>query len=319
MGQPTQSDVHVDQILTNISIAYMQSQTQYIASKVFPVIPVAKASDKYYTYTKNDWFRDEAKRRADSTPSAGSGYTLGTDSYSCDVYAFHKDVGDRVRKNADSPLNLDREAAQFVMSKILLRQEIQFVSDFMKTTIWGTDVVGGTDFTKWSDYGNSDPIEDIETAKEKVLSTTGFEINTLVLGYQTWRKLKRHPVLTNQIKFTSADNITPALAARLLEVNNLYIARSIKATNVEGATGAYDFIFGKSLLACHVNPTPGLLVPSAGYIFAWSGLADGMIGSVATSTIRMDELKADRIESESAWDNKLVAADLGYYMDAVVD
>jgi hypothetical protein len=318
MGQPTQTDVHVDQILTNISIAYMQNQDNFIASKVFPIIPVAKQSDKYYTYDKNDWFRDEAQRRADSTESAGSGYGLSTAAYACDVYAFHKDIGDRVRKNADAPLNLDTEAAQFVMSRILLRQEIQFVSDYLKTTVWGTDVVGNVNFTYWDDYANSDPIEDVETAKETVLGNTGFEINTMVIGYQAWRKLKRHPLFTDRIKYTSADNITPAMVARLLEIDNLYIAKGIKATNIEGATAAYSFVYGKDALLCHVAPSPGLLKPSAGYIFAWAGLAGGMGTSVATSTYRMDLKKADRIETESAWDNKVVATDLGYYLSAAV-
>ena len=63
MGQPTRSSVHVDAVLTNISIAYIQDRSKYIATKVFPIIPVDKLSDVYFSYTKNDWFRDEAQRR----------------------------------------------------------------------------------------------------------------------------------------------------------------------------------------------------------------------------------------------------------------
>ncbi len=48
MAQPTASDVHVDAVLTNLSVAYIQEQDAYIATKVFPVIPVDKKSDKYY-------------------------------------------------------------------------------------------------------------------------------------------------------------------------------------------------------------------------------------------------------------------------------
>ena len=64
MAQPTPSDVHVDAILTNISVAYIQDQNYFIANKVFPSIPVEKQSDKYFKYTKGDWFRDEAAVRA---------------------------------------------------------------------------------------------------------------------------------------------------------------------------------------------------------------------------------------------------------------
>ncbi len=45
---PTQTDVHVNQPLTNISVAFMQSDAGFVARKVFPVVPVAKQSDRYY-------------------------------------------------------------------------------------------------------------------------------------------------------------------------------------------------------------------------------------------------------------------------------
>ena len=57
MPQPTQSQVHVDAILTNISVAYLQRAENFIADKVFPVVPVDKQSDKFFTYDKNDWLR----------------------------------------------------------------------------------------------------------------------------------------------------------------------------------------------------------------------------------------------------------------------
>ena len=89
-SQPTASDVHVDSPLTNISIAYMQDQKEYIADKIFPVVPVPKQGDKYFTFSKNDFFRDEAKRRPPGSETAGSGYGVSTDTYYCDVWGFHK-------------------------------------------------------------------------------------------------------------------------------------------------------------------------------------------------------------------------------------
>ena len=140
MPQPHINSVHVDAILTNISVAYLQNQDNFIADKVFPVIPVDKKSDKYFLYTKNDWFRDEAQRRAPGTESAGGGYNLSTATYSTDVYAFHKDVDDQTVANADAPLNPLREATEFVTRRLLLRRELQFVTDFFTTGVWADDV-----------------------------------------------------------------------------------------------------------------------------------------------------------------------------------
>lgn len=318
MPQPTMTQGHVDAILTNISVAYMQRQENFIASKVFPIISVDKKSDKYFVYRKNDWFRDEAQRRADATESAGSGYNLDTDSYSADVWAFHKDVGDQTLANADAPLNPLREAAEFVTHRLMLRMENQFVSDYFTTGVWGTDAVAGTDFTAWSTYATSDPIGDIEEAKSSILSTTGFEANTLVLGYDVFRQLRHHPDLVDRIKYTSSNNITADMMARMFEVDRVLIAKAVKATNNEGATGAYSFTFGKNALLTHVAPSPGLLTPSAGYIFSWNGVSGGLGSTIGTSQFRMEHLKSERIEAEMAFDNKVVASDLGYFFSAAV-
>lgn len=315
MPQPTSSQVHVDAILTNISVAYLQQQSNFVASRVFPVVPVEKQSDKFFKYTKNDWFRDEAQRRGDATESAGGGYNLTTDSYRADVYAFHKDVGDQTRANADAPINVDREAAEFVTSRLLLKMETEFVNSYFTSGVWATD---NTPSNLWSNYSTSDPLEDVEVAKRAILSTTGFEPNTLVLGYDVFTKLKNHPDLVDRIKYTSSNVITSDMMARMFEVDRVLVAKAVKATNNEGGTGAYDFTHGKHALLCYSAPSPGLLQPSAGYVMSWTGVSGGIGTTIGTSRIRMESLRADRVESEIAFDMKVVASDLGYFFNAVV-
>jgi hypothetical protein len=324
MPQPTQSQVHVDAILTNISVAYLQRAENFIADKVFPVVPVDKQSDKYFVYDKNDWLRDEAQVRADGTESVGSGYNITTATYYADVYAIHKDIGDQTRANADAPINVDREAAEFVTHRLLTRREIQFVNDFMTTNAWGTDVTGVAaspttgQTIQWSDYTNSDPIEDIEAGKAGILSVTGLEANTLVLGYDVFRQLKNHPDLVDRIKYTSSQTITEDMLARMFDIDRVLVSKSIKATNKEGATGAYSFTTGKTALLAHVAPNPGILTPSAGYTFSWTGVSQGMGLTIGTSSFRLESLRATRVEAELAFDNKVVASDLGYFWNTIV-
>ena len=325
MPQPTGGQVHIDAILTNISVAYLQNQDNFIADKVFPVIPVDKKSNKFFTYTKNDWFRDEAQRRAGGTESAGGGYGLSTGSYSADVFAFHKDVDDQTLYNSDTPLNPLREATEFVTRRLMLRKEVQWNTDFFAGSIWTAgdyDGVSGTPSTnetkQWSDYAASDPINDIETAKAGILSTTGMEANTLVLGYDVFRQLKNHPDIVDRIKYTSSQTVTADMLAAMFDVPRVIVSKGVKATNNEGAAGVYAFTAGKKALLCHVAPNPGLLTPSAGYSFAWTGVSGGLGATVGTSQFRMEHLKADRIEAEMAFDNKVIASDLGWFWDTIV-
>ena len=324
MPQPSINSVHIDAILTNISVAYLQNQDNFVADKIFPIIPVDKKSNKFFIYNKNDWFRDEAQRRAPATESAGGGYSLSTNSYSCDVFAFHKDVDDYTQANADVPLQPLKEASEFVTRRLLLRRELQFVSDFFTTGVWGKDLTGvaGTpsanQFKQWSDYAASDPITDIEDAKDVILGTTGLDANTLLLGYQVFKKLKNHPDLVDRIKYTSSQTITTDMIAAMFDIPRVFVAKAIKATNNEGGTAAYGYAFGKSALLLHVAPSAGLLTPSAGYTFAWTGVSGDMGSNIGVSQFRLQNLRVDRVEAEMAWDNAVIGADLGVFFATAI-
>ncbi|ATW59903.1 major capsid protein [Arthrobacter phage Waltz] len=315
---------HIDALLTNISVAHIQTQDKFIATKVFPIIPVAKQSGLYLKYKQEDWFRDEAQKRADSTESAGSGYEVGSDSYRADVYAFHKDVGDQIKQNSDVPLQPLADAARFVAGRMLIRQERQFVSDYLKTGVWGTDMVGvaGTpganEFKQFDQLGTSDPLIVAEEVKDTIARKTGYDANTAVLGSDVYKILKNHPDIADRIKYTSAENVTLQLIARLLEIDRVFVMKTIFNTAPEGKTGTYQYNFAKDAWFGHVADAPGLLTPSAGYTFAWDGVSDGQGLTIGTTQFRMQELRADRVESQSAWDNKVVAPELGVYLSGVV-
>jgi len=325
MPQPTQSDVHVNAPLTNISIAYIQNARNFISDRVFPIVPVDKQADLYWLYTKNDWFRDEAKLRGAGAESAGGGYNLdSSNSYYCHPYAFHKDIPDQLRKNADSGLNLDRDATELITQRLLVRRERIWAANYFATSKWAKDYTGvaagavpGTSFIQWSDYASSDPIADIELARMYILGTTGYKPNKLVCGAQTFSKLKHHPDVVDRYKYTNSDVITADMLAKLFEVDELLVGESIYATNAEGGTAAYDFINGKGALLVYSAPTPSLLVPSGGYTFAWKGMS-GMGSAIRMKSFRMEHLESDRVEGEYAFDCKLIASDMGVFFATAV-
>lgn len=325
MPQPGVDELHISAPLTNISVAYRQDTTKFIATQVFPEIAVDHKTDLYWKVNKGDWFRDEARPRADATESVGSGYDLSTDTYNCVVRAIHKDIGNQARQNADNSFNLDSSATEFVTDRLLLNREIAFQNDYLTTGIWGTDIAGaafgatsGTEFVQWDDYDNSDPILVVKKWKRAVAMDTGFIPNTLVLGYNVWDSLTEHPALIDKIKYTSSDVISEQIVAKYFGVDNIFVSSAIVNSGKEGNADSFSFLQGNTALLAYVAPTPGLLVPSAGYTFSWTGVSGGIGETVAISKFPMMELKADRIEGEIAFDNKIVGADLGVFMSSVV-
>ena len=317
MPQPTSGDVHVDAILTGISVAYMQDTDHFVAGKVFPTVNVTKQSDKFFTYTQEDFFRDEVQNRADGTESAGSGYGLSTDSSSASVWALHKDIGDQTRANADAPLNMDQDATRYLSQQMLIRQERDWATNYFGTSIWGTDT---TPSTLWSASSGSDPIGDVQTGINTVLTNTGYRPNVGVCSYAVFSILKNHADIVERYKYTTSESLTTTLIARTLGLDELYVMGSIVNTADEGASASYAQIGDKDMLLAYVPDSPGLMQPSAGYNFSWTGLANsgGFGTATSVSRFRMDHLRADRLEIQSSWDYKVVSSALGYFFSNCV-
>ena len=333
---PGRSDVHINTPLTNVSIAFLQSAENFIAGRVFPQIPVSKQSDAYFTYERGEFNRDEMEERAPGTESAGGSYEIGDDTYYARVYAFHKDVPDQVRANADSPIQLDREATEYVTHKGLIRREVLWASRYFTNGVWTFNVDGNASATApasfdptdgannnklfWSDAAST-PIEDIRQGKRFVLEETGFEPNTLTLSKAVYDALVDHPDIVGRIdrgQTAGAARANLVTLADLFEVEQVLVMKAIRNTAKKGQAAAHSFIGGSNALLSYAPSTPGLMTPSAGYTFNWTGLVAGGENGLQISRFRMQPLKSDRVEIEMAFAQKLVAADLGYFFNGII-
>lgn len=327
MPQPTYGDVHVSSALTDLSVAYIQSQDAYIADKVFPLVPVVHQADKYFIFSKSDFFRDEAQKRADATESAGGGFGLSTGSYSADVWAFHKDIGDQLRANADPAVDIESSSTEFITQRLLIRRDRLFVSAYLQTGIWATDITGvaasptAGQTIQWSDDLNGDPISDVAAGKTSMLLGTGMEANTFTIAYPVYQALIKHPLIVDRIKYTSmptAKSVTPILLAEMFDVGQVIVSKAVYNAGIEGGTDSFNWVMGKSALLSHRAPSPGLMVPSAGYIFGWRGYTGLNDIGVRTSSWYEQKLRATRVECEMSFDMHMTGADLGYFFATIV-
>lgn len=338
MPNPTINSVHINRPLTNISIAWRQSQIDFVADRVFPIIPVSKQSDLYYVYDRSYWYRSEMQLRAPGTESAGGGFKVTTDNYYCPVYALHKDIDDQIRSNEDAPLSLERDSVEWLNLQAMIKKEQLFATSFLTGGVWSYEYDGvsssptatssldptsdaNNNVLQWND-ASSTPIEDIRRAKTYVKEKTGYMPNILTIGQKVYDALVDHPDVIDRIKFGQTPG-APAMAgrevlAKLFEVDEVNIASGVNNTAAEGATEANSFIVGKHALLTYRPPRPSILTPSAGYTFGWTGYLGGGVGAFQISKFRMEHLKSDRVEGELAYAQKKVAGDLGFFFDGIV-
>jgi hypothetical protein len=303
--RPTTSDVHIDRALTRVSIAYRNPN--YIADMIFPAVPVQNQSDKYFTYDKASWFRDEAGVRAPGTRGPEVEYSTSTGTYACVEISATKVVPDEVVANADSPLAPRREAVEFATDKVQLRVERDVAGIVFGNGSWAASA---TPSTTW-DNDASDPLADLETGRETIVEAIGREPNVMVMGRNVWTDLKHHPDLIDRIKYTNSTGIlTLDKLKGLFEIPNIYVGTAIYNSAGEGATASYSFIWGKSAWIGWVPPSAGLMQPAAGYIFQWKNRR--------TETFRRDEEKADAIRVSAHYVAKVTATDAGYEFKSCV-
>ena len=337
MPQPTVMQVHVQAALTAIATAYLQDEKNYVAEQVFPVVPVTYQADKYFRFSKDDFYRDEAQQRADAAESAGGGFDLDTASYSAEVWAWHKDLGAQTRRNADPAVNMDVATTKYVMQKLLIRRDRFFAGQYIKSGVWSVDVTGTTGGTPgtstpafWNDDANGDPYTDIAVGQTSILQNTGYEVNTLLMAFPVYQGLRKHPLVVDRIKYTTradASKITPELLAASFDVDRVVVSKAVYNTSPEMATavpgvgsGTYAFVAAKDAILLHTAPAPGLMIPSAGYTFAWTGLTGLNTLGVRIAQIPMPWLGLEtvRTEGEMAFDMQVIGADLGYRFGGIV-
>ena len=332
--EPSVDSVHVNVPLTNVSVAYMQQDAAFVAPRVFPLVAVANKSNAYFVYDRGDFNRVEMEVRAPSTESAGGGFRLSRETYNAEVRAVHKDIDEQSRGNQDSVLDLEMSAVRYVTRQGMLEREINWTSKYFKTGVWTFEADGAStrsasfdptdatvnDLAQWDD-ANSTPIEDVRLLKRHILEETGYMPNTLTLGRPVFDTLVDHPDIVGRLdrgQTTGPVMATKDSLAALFELDTILVMDGIRNTAAEGQTASHSFIGGKHALLSYRPATPGLMEPSAGYSFVWTGYLGSVAGGIEITRFYDRKIRSTRIEAEMAYDHKVISADLGAFFNDIV-
>ena len=316
MAQPTHSEVQaVDPVLTNMLVGYKQAADRFVASRVFPVVPVEKQGFTYYIFTKKYWFLDKLKSRAPGGMFARSGYGVETATGSAQLWGLEHPIADEARSNNQMPMALEQAGLQWLTQQSLIRRERAWASDFMALSVWGTD--DNNSATDWDDFTSGDPVDNVLTARRTVSNATGFDPNTMVLGYIVHQALMNHPDIIDRVKYVQTatlQTVENALAS-MFGISQYLVGKASYNSANENAAMTAAAIIDDDCLICYCQPSAGIMSASCGYTFAWGG--GGGDGTVAPP-YREPQTKSDVLQLSEAWDQKVTASDLGYFFADIV-
>jgi len=272
-----QQDVHIDRALANYAAGY--TQWEGLADQVSPIIPTPNASDKFYTWDKDDVFQSVEDLIVGPNAAVKEiSPRLSSATFTTVAYGVGASVPLEVSANADSPLKIEMAAVRRCKEAIFLGREARVATSIMTAANW----TGGYTNTiaagaKWNGGASSDPIRDIMTAQEASLTP----VRAIAMSERTWHDFFQNAAVQKYVAskidapplgkmdMNSQANIVNDKMNALLGLPPILIGRMRKKTSLT----TYGMVWGDNVALINNDPA----VPSDGQristhrTFRWTG------------------------------------------------
>ena len=187
--------------LSNMALAYYQSDARSFAKTIFPICPVSLSSDNYYIFDKEDLLRDNWQRKPAYGKVDPAVLSEHTETYACVVDQMIMGI-DQIRQTdlnrRMGPRTADpkQQRTKTMAGQANIHQDAWFARQFFKKGVWGQEFTGvdsttvtSGQFIKFSN-ANSDPVSFVDDKKTEMEETTGRMPNRLALGVNVFNALK---------------------------------------------------------------------------------------------------------------------------------
>lgn len=305
MASPLRSQLHVDQLLSNVAVKY--ENTRFIHDKVFPMVPVKKQTDAYRTYNRN-WNIPHTDRAVGGLAREHQ-FEIGTSSYSLEKHALKSYVADTAADNYDIT-SLEVDTTNELVEKIMMRKEAQCAALFT-TTSWSLGASLGGDDSWATTLGT--PINLFDTGVSQVVSNAGVKPNFAIMPIDTFNAVKNHTTIVDRVKYTSRE-LNANIIGGLLGVSDILVPDIYYDSGIYGAsaaTGAIASIWKTDFTFLgYKAPAAGMMALSAGYMFQRA--------KPLVRKWREEEREANAIEVDCEFQFKVVASLCGYYINDTI-
>ena len=270
MNQMTPSQARViDPILTEVARGY-RSNKAAIANILFPIVTVFSRGGKILTFSPDD-FKLVSTVRAPGTATKRVQFGYAGEDYALVDHRLEALTPAEIQEEGLAVPGLDNIAMSIakVQNVMALEREYQASVIARNDANYGSnnkETLSGTG--QWSDPA-SDPIADVNEAKEAIRQQTGEKPNVLTLGPKVLTALRNHPKLLDRLS-TSSDR----LPASIQQLQALFELDQV----VEGAAVYHDGtqfqdVWGKDAILAYTAPASmqEMGSPNYGYTYQLSG------------------------------------------------
>ena len=260
----------VDPILTSVAQGYKNADL--IGNALFPYVPVQQRGGKIISFNKED-FAIYATQRAPGANTKRLQIGYGSQSYALESHSLEGVVPIELQQEANAVPGIDLARASINKVQNIIALRLEKAQADLATTA-GNYAAGNkntalTGTTLWSDLTNSDPIANVETAKDAIRSLTGRRPNTMVIGAVVYKALRSHSKILARFQYTTSAVPTTDMLAALFGVQRVIVGDAIYAD----ATGAFVDVWGKNAILAYteLGSMADAGAPSYGYTYRLGG------------------------------------------------
>ena len=219
-------ELRINAYLSEVARGYRNNA--FVADVLFPTIYSEKEKIDIFQFNKEAFniYDTERAIRANSNVISPQGFKKHTTTLTEHDLSYPIDY--REEQEAEK-VKLQLHATNVVTNGLQLEHEkacADLVQDPKKYSSDNIRILSGTSCFNWS---TSDPQGIIDDAKDAVSSKIAQDPNTMVIGQDAWRLLKRHPKLKDLISDNTNKLVTLNLLKEIFEIENIVIGKSIFA------------------------------------------------------------------------------------------
>ena len=219
-------DLRINAYLSEVARGYRNNA--FVADVLFPTIYSEKEKIDIFQFNKEAFniYDTERAIRANSNVISPQGFKKHTTTLTEHDLSYPIDY--REEQEAEK-VKLQLHATNVVTNGLQLEHEKACADLVQDPNNYSSDnkrILSGTSCFNWS---TSDPQGIIDDAKDAVSSKIAQDPNTMVIGQDAWRLLKRHPKLKDLISDNTNKLVTLNLLKEIFEIENIVIGKSIFA------------------------------------------------------------------------------------------
>ena len=289
----------VDPVLTNLAAGY--TNEQFVGDQLMPFVSVDKEGGKIPLFGKEHFKVYSTERALRAKSNRINPEDIGSVDVAMDEHDLEYPID--YREDAESAFPLQARATNTVVEGIRLRLEVMVATMVQNVATYAAGnkiVLAGT--SQFTD-ATSDPEGVISDAKAAVRAKIVKEPNTMVIGYATWRVLKRHKALRAILSNDRPRLVQLADLREIFEIENIVVGRAVKASDA----GVTSDIWGDNIVLAYVPQVSGErspYEPSFGYTLRKKG-------NPIVDT-RTEDGKIELIRNTDIFRPFLLGADAGY-------